>query len=170
MKLLAPLLAFPLLLACASSPEVAPSCGQPMPIPIAIDVSDRWNPDAEGRALPSELRLYQLADASSLDTASFEDLWLRARETLGEALLSEETVTVYPEEHISRRLTLNPEARAFAAVAIVREPQGRTFRAVVPIDAPEDGECSKGPSRIQLRLMDYRVEAITPRDGQESPR
>ncbi|AKF08818.1 type VI secretion system lipoprotein TssJ [Sandaracinus amylolyticus] len=155
-----------LALGCASTPEPRPDCGDPAPIALTIEATPRMNPDAEGRALPTELRLYQVRDASALEMASFEDVWQDAATVLGDALVSEETLTVYPEARLTRELHPSPEAQAIVAVVIVRQPAGRTWRAVVPMTRSERSEEScpaLEPGRLLLRLDDYRVEAITPR-------
>lgn len=151
---------------CASAPEPRPECGDPEPIALTIEATPRLNPDAEGRALPTELRVYQLRDAGALDTASFEDVWQSAETVLGESLVSTESLTIYPGERLERALRPARDTAAIVAVVIVRQPAGRTWRAVVPMTHPETGGelCPAiEPGRIRLRLDDYRVEAITPR-------
>lgn len=153
-------------LGCASAPEARPTCGEPPPIALTIEATARMNPDAEGNALPTELRIYQVRDASALDMASFEDVWQDGAGVLGDALLSEETLTVYPTDRIARELRPSPDAQALVAVVIVRQPAGRTWRALVPMTrAPASEEIcpSLHPGRVLLRLDDYRIEAITPR-------
>lgn len=160
-----------LALGCASTPEPRPECGDPPPIALTIEATPRMNPDAEGRALPTELRLYQVRDASALEMSSFEDVWQDAPTVLGDALLSEETLTVYPDDRLTRELRPSPEAQAIVAVVIVRQPTGRTWRAVVPMtraEASEESCPALEPGRLLLRLDDYRIEAITPRRTPQS--
>lgn len=157
--------------ACASGPEARPECGDPPPIALTVEATSRLNPDPAGAPLPTELRIYQLRDARALDMASFEDVWQGAAEVLGDALISEETLTVYPGDRLERELRPAAEAGAIVAVVIVRQPAGRTWRAVVPMsrrDATE-GSCPVlEPGRLLLRLDDYRIEAITPRTTRET--
>ncbi|UJR78606.1 type VI secretion system lipoprotein TssJ [Sandaracinus amylolyticus] len=155
-----------LALGCASTPEPRPECGDPPPIALTIEATPRMNPDAEGHALPTELRLYQVRDASALEMSSFEDVWQDAATVLGDALVSEETLTVYPDARLTRELRPSPDTQAIVAVVIVRQPAGRTWRAVVPMTRTEPAEEScpaLEPGRLLLRLDDYRIEAITPR-------
>lgn len=158
---------------CGGVPETPASCGDAAPIALTIEATSRMNPDGEGHALPTELRVYQVRDASALEMASFEDVWQSAETVLGDALVSEETLTVYPGDRLERSLRPSEEATALVAVAIVRQPAGRTWRAVVPMTRPEpgDGQCpTLEPGRLLLRLDDYRVEAITPRRTTTSDR
>lgn len=157
--------------ACAGGPEARPECAPPSPIALTIEATPRLNPDAEGHALPTELRLYQVSEASALDMASFEDVWESPADVLGPALLSEESLTIYPGERVQRSLRPEDEAIAIVAVVIVRQPAGRTWRAVVPMsrrNASEDSCPVLDPGRLLLRLDDYRIEAITPRTTTET--
>ncbi len=156
---------------CASSPETRASCAPPNPIALTIEATSRLNPDAEGRALPTELRIYQLRHTNALEMATFEDVWSNAAGILGEALVSEETLTLYPGDQLQRQIQPSEEAQALALVAIVREPRGRTWRAIVPMNrhASSAESCPVlEPNRLILRLDDYRIEAITPRINQET--
>lgn len=156
---------------CASSPETREPCVLPSPIAITIEGSPRINPDAEGRALPTEVRIYQLRDATVFDMAAFEEIWSDAANVLQGALVSEETLTLYPGERLERRVQPSDDAAALVGVAIVREPRGRTWRAIVPIirRTPSDSSCPVlEPSRIAFRLDDYRIEAMTPRTNLET--
>lgn len=157
--------------ACASGPEARAECGEAPPIALTIEATSRVNPDAGGHALATELRIYQVRDASALEMASFEDVWQGAEGVLGPALLSQETLTIYPGETLSRELRPADEASAIVAVVIVRQPAGRTWRAVVPMTRSEASEAScpvTTPDRLLLRLDDYRIEAITPRTTTET--
>lgn len=157
--------------ACGGAPDTPAACGDPPPLALAIEATPRLNPDAEGRALPTELRIYQLRDPSPLETASFEDVWQSAESVLGESLVSTETLTLYPGERLERALRPAADTAAIVAVVIVRQPAGRTWRAVVPMTRSERGgeRCpSTEPGRVLLRLDDYRIEAITPRRANPS--
>lgn len=156
---------------CASGPEPRPECAAAAPIALTIDASPRMNPDAGGHALPTELRLYQVRDARALDAASFDDVWRDASAVLGDALLSEESLTLYPGDRLERELRPEDEATSIVAVVIVRQPAGRTWRAVVPMTRTSaSGEAcpTLRPGRVLLRLDEYRVEAITPRTSSSS--
>lgn len=157
--------------ACATGPEARPECGESPPIAVTIEATPRVNPDADGRALATEVRIYQVRDASALEMASFEDVWQSPADVLGPALLSEEALTIYPGETLSRQLRPADDASAIVAVVIVRQPAGRTWRAVVPMTRSEASEAScpvTTPDRLLLRLDDYRIEAITPRTTTET--
>jgi type VI secretion system protein VasD len=160
--------------ACASGPAVRPECPAPRSGELVLEASDHLNPDRHGAALPTEVRLYQLRDAASLEHASFEDVWQDAAAALGDAIVSEESVTVYPGQTIRRQLRAEDDAHVIAAVVIVREPAGNAWRAVVSTagstaSAPPDDRCAAAlPPRLTFRIEGYRIEAIARLEGDQA--
>ena len=65
-------------LALHGCPEVTPivrpepTCVVPKALELEIETSDRVNLDADGRPLPTILRLYQLTNISSLQSSAFD--------------------------------------------------------------------------------------------------
>lgn len=150
---------------CASSPETRQDCPDAPPIALTIEATDELNPDDDGVALATELRIYQVRDSAALEMASFEEVWQDAAAALGDALVSEETLTVYPGSRLERALRPDPETTAIVGVVIVRQPAGRTWRALVPITTTAAGPQTcpgPAPTRFRLRLDGYRIEAIVP--------
>lgn len=147
----------------------SPPPAQPDEIPVTIEATARLNPDTEGNPLPTEIRIYQLSDVVTMDRANFEEVWQNAAETLGESLLEEETITIYPGSSQTLRIQTNPELRAIAAMAIVREPTGRSWRAIATLPSPPaaSGEpqfppCPPPPPApsVNFRADGYRVERV----------
>ncbi len=154
-----------------ASPASEDTCGEVAPIALRIVATDGLNPDATGAALPTELRLYQLSDASALEHTGFEDVWRDGSGALGDALVAEETLTIYPGQRVERTLRPDDATTALAAVIIVREPAGRTWRAVAPISrlAGDDATCpALSPRALTYRLDRYRVEALLPMTTERS--
>ncbi len=127
--------------------------------------SERLNPDDSGRALPTIVRVYQLNDIAALESASFEEVWQQPAETLGEALLGEEELTLYPGQAVRRPFTRKPDAAFIALVAIVRRPQGVSWRSVLELPAPtytcsEEEELNppQRDPRIVVALDGYGIE------------
>ena len=112
--------------AAASRPS--PSCRVPSDVQLEIEAADRVNPDETGRSLPTRLRLYQLTNLNKLQRASFEEVWARPKEVLGETALSSEELVVYPGQVLVHRFKRNPSAEYMVGVAIFREPEGDAWR------------------------------------------
>ena len=132
-------------------------------VQVMLSAAEQVNPDRQGRALPTLVRLYQLRATTRLAEASFEAIWERDREILADDLLDSREATVYPGEEQVQRFPLSPGARHLVAVAIFREPSGEAWRAAVPLD-PRD--CSDdeplGPFFIHLEGAQLHVLESAP--------
>src|SRR5205823_1456737 len=103
-----------------------------------------------------EVRVHELRDPALFENAAFEDAW-RAEGPLGEAMVSTQSVTLYPGETAAVSLTPSAEARALVGIAIVRRPAGRTWRVIVPMEALPCGASAS----LALRVDEYRIERAT---------
>lgn len=149
----------------------SPACNIPEQGNLLIYATDRVNPDENGQALPTIVRVYQLTNLGSLELASFEDIWENAEETLGDTMLVEDEVTIYPGQRVTRAFERDPAANYIVGVAIVRRPSGASWRSVLdlPISAeaqrcaalqedPEEAPEAPALSRVVFRLDGYSIE------------
>lgn len=153
--LLAPLVA---LAGCAEAlPAAAVAvCATPAELHVTLASGDFLNPDESGAPLPTEVRVLELRDAAPLESASFEDTWVAAS-PLAESIASTTSVTLYPGETATVDVHPGAEILALALVAIVRQPAGRTWRVVVPLEGLPCGASATLP----LRVDEYRIERAT---------
>lgn len=163
--------------ACGATTEVTappttaqpiPSCPVPDSVQLELEASDRVNLDETGRSLPTRLRLYQLSELNPLQNASFDELWSNARSALGDSIVGVEEVVLYPGQVSVHRFKREPRAEFVAAVAILRDPQGETWRTAQEWPAPGDpcqktGQKHAVPSKLRIRvfLEDNRIESVT---------
>jgi type VI secretion system VasD/TssJ family lipoprotein len=147
----------------------APTCKVPKAVELEIETSDRVNLDSDGRALPTQLRLYQLTELSFLQMATFDDIWQRAKETLGATLVAVEELTTYPGQVMVRRFDRNEKADYLVGVAIFRNPIGATWRTIQEFPLPGDpckehDDADFAPEykdlRVRMFLEDYRIESV----------
>src|SRR4051794_12571875 len=68
----------------------------PAPIEIALQASDQLNQDEQGASLPTMVLFYQLKNSAKVDSADFEDIYRRAKESLGEDLLQADELEMVP--------------------------------------------------------------------------
>ena len=154
--------------ACGAGLPEASTCPTRAPASLRIVATDHMNPSTRGEGLATELRLYQLRDARALDGHSFEDLWHQGGAALGESLVSEETLTVYPGETTAHPLTLQDGALYLGAVVIVRQPEGRSWTTVTPLtdtisregNQPTNHEGCPAAPAITLRIDGSRIESF----------
>ncbi len=154
----------------AGCPSPRPSlCQLPDRNPLTIEASDRLNPDASGRSLPTIIRLYQLRDLGALERASFQEVWRAPEATLGESLVSVDEVTIYPEQVLRRPLERDPAANYLVGMGIFRQPVGTTWRSVLTLPIPrsqaqcagsQGGDEAPPPPIAHIRFFveDNRIE------------
>jgi type VI secretion system protein VasD len=147
----------------------APSCKVPKALEVEIETSDRVNADAEGRSLPTLLRLYQLKDLSAFQMAEFADIWQSAKETLGATLIAVKELTTYPGQVVVERFERDEKADFLVGVGIFRNPIGSTWRTVSELPLPGDPCQEKDDEkaaptledlRLRMFLEDYRIESV----------
>ncbi len=157
-----------------------PSCDfVPESANLFIETGERLNPDESGRSLPTVVRLYQLSSIAALETASFEQIWRSPAETLGEALLGQEELVLYPSARQRRTFERNPDANYLVGVAVFRRPTGTSWRSVLALPLPgaaqqclakQEGEEPEpaAPPIVRFRLEDFAIrgELIEAEPGQ----
>jgi type VI secretion system protein VasD len=131
---------------------------------ITLAPSDRLNPDDQGRALPTVVRLYQLTDLARLETAEFEDIWLRADETLEKELVKHDEITLYPGKGETKLVEVGEGVRFVVAVGLFRNPAGTSWRDVWELPASRCGKPDKADiPRARFEVEDYRIELVVKR-------
>ncbi|HET8939695.1 MAG TPA: type VI secretion system lipoprotein TssJ [Polyangiales bacterium] len=155
-----------LVVGCAGT---VPTCKVPTAVEVEIETSDRLNADAEGRSLPTLVRLYQLKDLSAFQMAEFADIWQNAKETLGATLLAVKELTTYPGQVVVERIERDEKADYLVGVGIFRSPIGSTWRTVSELPLPGDPCQEKDDEkaapmledlRLRMFLEDYRIESV----------
>jgi type VI secretion system protein VasD len=154
------------LAACAG---VTPTCRVPNAVELEVETSDRVNVDQGGEALPTIIRVYQLKNLSSMQSASFDDMLDRPKETLGEAIVHEDELTIYPGQIMVRRFERESKADFVVGVAIVRNPVGTAWRTIQEFPLPgdpcqeqDDPEAAPALTDLRIRffLDEYRIESV----------
>lgn len=152
--------------ACAT---VIPTCRVPTSMELEIETSDRVNIDQSGQALPTIIRVYQLKNLSAIQSASFDDMLDRPKETIGDAIIQEDELTIYPGQIVVRRFERDPQADFIAGVAIFRNPVGSAWRTFQEYPIPgdpcqEQDDPEAAPTLTDLRvryfLNEYRIESV----------
>jgi type VI secretion system protein VasD len=134
------------------------TCESPPSLKLGLQASDRVNPDDQGRALATVVRVYQLKSIAKLERAEFEDIWLRASDTLAGDLIKVDEFTLFPTDKLVKPLELDKDAAFVAAVALFRKPTGSSWRTIAELPAKKCNVLGK-PIEVQRRffLEDYRI-------------
>lgn len=134
-----------------------------LPIEVALEASARLNPDLDGTPLPTVVRLYQLAALERIEQADFDALWDDPKDVLAEDVLASRELTLFPGNTQRLQVELRPDVRFLAAMAVVRQPTGTQWRALMPL--PESARmcaayaASGAPSpALTFQFDGYRAE------------
>ena len=104
------------------------------------------NRNEYGEPLAVVVRIYQLKDRRSFESASFEELWKKDYQILGNDLVMKEEITMDPAYQRHIELPRHDQAEYLAAMAVYRQPDGASWRDV-----------DKMPGNFITRRFDRKV-------------
>jgi type VI secretion system protein VasD len=140
-----------------------PSAPCTLPTRARLEASERLNPDAQGAALPTVVRVYQLQAVARIEEADFVDVWQTPVPVLGPDLVASRELTLFPGQSTWVDLPLEPQVRFVVAVAIFRRPTATQWRSIIPL--PESSRlCAEYKVRgapkpaFTFRFDQYRAE------------
>lgn len=128
-------------------------CSGPAPLPptkpcdvqvvtLNIYAADNINPNERGNTRPVVVRLYQLKNDVRMENATYDEILLKDKDTLGDDLAKVDEVTVFPNDLVQVRFERIKEATVLAGVALFRSPKGnswKTYYAFPPM--PAEASC-----------------------------
>jgi len=121
-----------LLLASALS-----GCGTSVPKPTRLQgnivAAVGLNPSINDRPSPLLLRIYELRSPTAFNQADFMSLYQSDQTTLAADLVMREEVMLQPGETRLFNKLLAPETRFIGVIAVYRNLERATWRAVVPV-------------------------------------
>ena len=124
------------------------ACEKPEPANLWAAGGEGLNPNPDGEPLPTFIRIYQLSEVGELQRASFNDLMRDAEGALGDTLLATNEITVFPGRSAFQDFERDPGAKYVVGVAIVRQPSGTSWRAVLPMPL-----CGGSSARPMVRFF-----------------
>jgi type VI secretion system protein VasD len=134
-------------LGVACSTSQAPPAAQPQGCTlqvtgITVISSPKINPDDDGSPRPVQLRIYQLKTDTRLLNASFDQIWKDDKATLQDDLVKVDELPVYPDTRTELKFERDPSALFVAAVALFRNPKGRSWWTEFELPPPPGkGNC-----------------------------
>lgn len=111
--------------ACATHPP------KPVQATAIWSAGAHVNPNADGRASPVVVRVYQLRSDAQFRDAGFFALYNHEKQTLGNSLIAREERTLLPGQQLQMSLPLSKQARFIGAIAAFRDIRGAHWRAIV---------------------------------------
>jgi type VI secretion system protein VasD len=144
-----PLLILPALVLarCGAAPKPPPS------INLALAGGANQNPDAAGRAAPVAVKIFKLTATAKFERADVFALTEREAATLGADSAGSEEFVVAPGENRTIAREMPPTVRFVGAVALFRDIDRSTWRAVVPI-------ADSGPTALRLTISGTTLSLV----------
>jgi type VI secretion system protein VasD len=135
--------------ACSPPPAQAPKPCDVQVITLNIYAADNINPNERGNPRPVVVKLYQLKGDVRMENATYDDILLKDKETLGEDFAKVDDVEVFPNDLVQVKFERMKEASLLAGVALFHGPKGtswKTFYAFppTPADGASCGAAAKG--------------------------
>ena len=126
--------------ACSTPPAQAPKPCDVQVVTLNIYAADNINPNERGNPRPVVVKLYQLKNDVRMENATYDEILLKDKETLGDDFAKVDDIEVFPNDLVQVRFERVKEASVLAGVALFHGPKGtswKTFYAFPP--TPADG-------------------------------
>lgn len=148
-------------LGCSSTPEPEPP---PPPTIVKLEITSAAlvNPDVDGKAAPVMLRIYELRETSSFNSADFFALFNNEQATLSADLVRKQELLIKPGD--TKELTLEPDddVRAMGFFAAFRQLDTAQWRGVEPVTAHQTQSYTVKLENVQLTVKSAEAKNQAP--------
>jgi type VI secretion system protein VasD len=138
--------------------EPVPAGGQ-IPVELTVVGGPELNPNAQGRASPVVVRIFDLSTTQSFESADFEALFEHAGEVLKHDLVAQEEFVLRPGDIQQHNRSVQPQVQALGVAAGFRDLEHAVWRLTVPVK----------PGQRNFLLIDLdqdRIRLVTVDPGQ----
>lgn len=101
---------------------------------LTFDVSNKANPDLNGRPSPVVIYVYELTSNTLFENQDFFSLYENAETVLGPDLVSKKEFTLSPGSVEKYEVSMSPEVEYVGVVAAFRDIENANWRKIMPID------------------------------------
>jgi type VI secretion system protein VasD len=134
---------------CPVPPAAAPKPCDVQVVTLNIYAADNINPNERGNPRPVVVRLYQLKNDVKMENATYDEILLKDKETLGDDNLKMDEVEVFPNDLVQVKFERNKEATVLAGVALFHSPKGNSWKTYyvfppMPNEAAACGAAARG--------------------------
>lgn len=153
-------------------PPAAPKPCDVQIVTLRIYAADNINPNENQNPRSVVIRLYQLKDEMRLQNASYDEVLLTDDEVLGDDIVKEDDVTVFPNDLVEIKFERAKEATVLGGVALFHGPKGQSWKTfyafpLMPGEAQCAGrEADGGPAQTDPRVS-FFVESTKLDNGSE---
>jgi len=110
------------------------------------------NPDAQGRASPIAVRVYELKDDTAFRDADFFTLQDKEKAAVGDDVLKRDAFILRPGEHHRIVRTMNVGTTSLGIIAAYRDLPNSVWRANWPVNAPQAAWYRMFAPRLKLAV------------------
>jgi type VI secretion system protein VasD len=132
------------------------ACGSKPPPPTVVELTVKAgpgiNPDADGRASPVILRVYQLAATGSFDKSDFFQLYDKEAATLGADLAGSDQLALTPGTSKTVTIELKPQAKFIGIIAAFRGIDRAAWRVGAPVPLNKTTKLTATVDGLVLKL------------------
>lgn len=125
------------LLACADTPE-QPAPPPPTLIDLQINSGKLLNPDADGKASPVVLRIYELREQTGFVGADFFALFDKEQTTLAADLVRKQELVIRPGETKTLKIEPDSDTRMLGFFAAFRKLDNAGWRSLAVLSAHQN--------------------------------
>ncbi|CAD6872783.1 type VI secretion system lipoprotein TssJ [Methylomonas fluvii] len=126
-----------LLAACAEVPE-QPAPPPPTVVELTLNSTASINPDADGKASPVVLRIYELREQSGFNGADFFAIFDKEQATLAADLVRKQELVIKPGENKSLRIEPAADTRILGFFAAFRKLDNAGWRTLTELKAHQN--------------------------------
>ena len=121
---------------------LAPKACELQIVSLTVIASPLINPTVDGAPRPVQLRIYQLKSSIRMENATFDQIWKKDKDTLTDDIVKVDELSIFPDSRTEVKFERAKEALNVVAVALFRNPKGRSWYTVfeLPPD-PGKGAC-----------------------------
>lgn len=112
-------------------------------VTLDIYAADNINPNDQNNPRPVVVRLYQLKNEVRMENATYDEILLHDKDTLGEDIVKNDEVEVYPNDLVEVKFERSKEAATLAGVALFHSPKGQSWKTFFAFPLPP-GEVACG--------------------------
>jgi type VI secretion system protein VasD len=134
---LLPILFTSLLVSCAEVPE-QPAPPPPTVVELTLNSATSINPDADGKASPVVLRIYELREQSGFNGADFFAIFDKEQATLGADLVRKQELVIKPGENKTLRIEPAADTRILGFFAAFRKLDNAGWRTLTEFNAHQN--------------------------------
>jgi type VI secretion system protein VasD len=127
---------------CNNQPAQAPKPCDVQVVTLNLFAADNINPNERANPRPVVVRLYQLKNDVRMENATYDEILLKDKDTLGEDMAKVDELSVFPNDLVQVKFERMKEATVLAGVALFRGPKGnswKTYYAFPPM--PAEASC-----------------------------